>query len=76
MAHTEDKVLKFKTNINCGSCISKVAPRLDEADGISKWEVNTAHQDKILSVHSDWISEGEIIKMVRKSGFSAESIKQ
>jgi copper chaperone len=68
--------IRFKTNIKCGGCISQVSPSLNEADGISKWEVDTAHQDKILTVHSDGISVGEITKMVRKSGFSAEFIKQ
>jgi copper chaperone len=68
--------LRFKTNIKCNGCIFQVSPYLNEADGISKWEVETAHQDKILTVHSDGVSEGEIIKMVRESGFNAESIKQ
>jgi copper chaperone len=68
------KVLKFKTNINCGSCLSKVAPRLDEAAGTGRWEVDTASPDKILSVHSGEISENDIVKAVGQAGFKAEPV--
>lgn len=33
--------LKFKTNINCGSCIKSVKPFLDEAVGENNWSVDT-----------------------------------
>lgn len=69
---TADKILKFKTNINCGGCVNKVSPFLNGEKEISHWEVDTANKDKILSVHSKGITELEIIQVVQKAGFKIE----
>ena len=37
----ESKNLQFKTNLNCGNCVSKVQADLDNADGICEWNVDT-----------------------------------
>ncbi|MGO3267986.1 MAG: heavy-metal-associated domain-containing protein, partial [Sphingobacteriaceae bacterium] len=37
--------LEFKTNINCGGCVSKVKPALDSAEGIADWKVDIDNQD-------------------------------
>ncbi len=68
------KTLKFKTNINCGGCISKVTPFLDKQEGINSWEVDTNNPDKILTVESN-AATGEDVKMtLQKIGFKAEKI--
>jgi copper chaperone len=74
MHNTKGQILKFKTNINCGSCISKVAPRLDESVGTGNWDVDTASPDKILSVQSPGVSEDEIVKTIQQTGFRAEPV--
>ncbi|MBN8703165.1 MAG: heavy-metal-associated domain-containing protein [Bacteroidetes bacterium] len=71
---TKDKIIKFKTNINCGGCVAKVTPFLNEAEGICHWEVDTENKDKILSVHTEEISEEEVIKKVKEAGFKIELI--
>jgi len=68
----ENKNLQFKTNINCGGCVAKVTPFLNEADGICHWEVDTINKDKILSVHSDGITKEEVIQKVQEAGFKIE----
>lgn len=70
----ETKTFTFKTNINCGGCIAKVTPFLDEVKGISNWNVDTANKNKILTVVSDGISESEVIDTVQKAGFKIEMI--
>ena len=40
------KTLKFKTNINCGGCVSKVTPFLNNQEGVESWEVDTVNPDK------------------------------
>ncbi|MDR1714901.1 MAG: heavy-metal-associated domain-containing protein [Prevotella sp.] len=70
----ETKIFTFKTNINCGGCIAKVTPFLDEVKGISNWNVDTANKNKILTVVSDGISESEVIDTVQKAGFKIEMI--
>jgi len=70
----ETKAYKFKTNINCGGCVSKVKPVLDAADGIVCWEVDTDNPDKILTVESNGISVEEIEGLIKAKGFKVEGI--
>jgi len=74
--NSENKNLQFKTNINCGGCLAKVTPFLNEADGICHWEVDTINKDKILSVLSDGITKEEVIKKVQEAGFKIELLNQ
>lgn len=67
--------LKFKTNINCGSCVAKVTPVLNDSDGICHWNVDITGKDKILSVHSQGITEEEIIQKVQNAGFIIQKIE-
>lgn len=74
--NTNDKTLKFKTNINCGGCVAKVTPFLNNTQGISHWNVETENKDKILSVHSEGITEEEVIQKVQEAGFKIEILTQ
>ena len=65
--------LAFKTNINCGSCIKSVTNFIEEVPGIEKWEVNTEHPDKILSVEGQ-ISTEAVIEAVEDAGFDIEPV--
>jgi copper chaperone len=73
---TNDKTLKFKTNINCSGCVEKVTPFLNDADGICHWDVDTTNRDKILSVHSEGITEEDVIQKVQEAGFKIEILTQ
>ena len=42
--------LKFKSNINCTGCLSKVTPVLNDEKAIEKWDVDLEHDDRILTV--------------------------
>lgn len=70
----ENKELKFKTNLNCGGCVSKVQSDLDKAEGVSQWNVDVDNVDKILTVSSKGITEDEVIKLIQSKGFKAEAI--
>ncbi len=67
--------LQFKTNLNCGGCVSKVQTDLDNAPGISEWSVDIQHTDKILTVKSEGISETEVVSLIKKKGFKAEPVQ-
>lgn len=71
---TENKKLQFKTNINCGGCVTKVTPFLNDTQGISHWEVDTTNKDKILTVQTDGITNEEIIQKVQKAGFKIKLV--
>jgi copper chaperone len=65
---------KFKTTINCGSCIRAVTPHLNKLEGVKEWNVNTESPDKILEVKAENIDSAEIKSTVEKAGFKAEQI--
>lgn len=68
------KTMKFKTNINCSNCVAKVTPFLDKKVGKEFWNVDIESPDKILSVDTDDLTEEDIVKMVKRTGFEAEAI--
>jgi copper chaperone len=63
--------LKFKTNINCGGCIAKVTPFLNNEPGIEKWEVDILHPEKTLTVQTN-ASANKVMEAVKKAGFKIE----
>ena len=68
------KTLKFKTNINCGGCVSKVTPFLNNQEGVESWEVDTVTPDKILTIKSNGASEEDVKATLQKVGFKAEAV--
>jgi len=63
---------KFKTNINCGSCIKAVTPFLNELDNVELWKVDTDNPSKILSVQLDDTDVDSVLNAVRKAGYTIE----
>lgn len=68
------KTVKFKTNINCGSCIKSVTPFLNEVDNIDLWKVDTENPDKILEVELDDNNATTVIEAVLKAGFEIQPL--
>lgn len=68
------KTIQLKTNIMCGSCIAKATPTLNEEIGAENWKVDTQNPKKILTVTTDNLDEGEVMKAVAKAGYKAEKI--
>ena len=68
------RALKFKTNINCSGCVEKVTPFLNGTCGIDQWNVDTENKEKILTVHSNSVTENEVILQVQSAGFNIEFV--
>ncbi len=68
------ETLKFKTTINCGGCLSKVTPFLNNEKSIERWEVDTSIPQKILTVETQDTDTEKIISAVEKAGFKIEQI--
>jgi copper chaperone len=66
------KQYQFKTNINCGGCVAKVTPKLNEASGIQEWNVDTTNPNKTLTVKTDNLDAEEVKRIVASAGFKAE----
>ena len=68
------KTLKFKTNVNCGGCISNVTPYLTSIKEITKWSVDTENPSKILTVESEDIIPSRVINALSAAGYKAELV--
>jgi copper chaperone len=69
------EILKFKTNIKCGGCIAAVTPSMDGLAGVEKWEVDTANQDKVLTVRAEnGVVAQNIVTALKEKGYIAEKI--
>lgn len=68
------KTLKFKTNINCGSCVRAVTPHLNKLEGVTDWQVDTDNPEKILEVKSETLDAGTVKETVERAGFKAELV--
>ncbi|QJD96084.1 heavy-metal-associated domain-containing protein [Mucilaginibacter robiniae] len=66
------QTLKFKTNINCSSCIASVTTALNSVKGVQKWDVDTASPKKILTITADGIKPDIVIGALKEKGFTAE----
>lgn len=71
------KVFKFKTNINCGSCIDRVASYLDNTSDIAYWQVDTEDADKVLTVEGgEHLARRDVVDIVNLAGFAAYPVKK
>lgn len=68
------KTVKFKTTINCGSCIKSVTPFLNELINVETWKVDVEDPDKILKIEIDDNDSDVIIQAVKKAGFEIEEV--
>ena len=66
--------LRFKTTINCGSCIKAVTPVLNQEVGANNWQVDTANADKILTVNSPTVTTAQVVKAVQDAGFEIQTL--
>ena len=68
------KILKFKTNINCGNCVRAVTGFINDVTEIEKWEVDTDNPDKILTVKGEEVTAEAVIETVEDAGYDIEPI--
>lgn len=61
--------LKYKTNLNCGSCVAAVKPHLDNDPAIRHWSVDTANPNKVLTVEGEGVSREAVERHVADAGF-------
>ena len=69
------ETLQFRTNIKCGGCIATVTPYLNDVPKLNSWEVDTATQEKLLTINGEpGLDENLIIDTLEKAGYQAEKI--
>lgn len=65
------KTRKYKTDINCDSCVRNVMPYLNSVSSVTSWDVDTTSKEKILTVHGTF-KEEEVEKAVKDAGFQVK----
>lgn len=61
----------YKTNINCGMCLSTVTPFLDGLKEVSEWSVDLGSKDRLLTVKAENLDSDSVIQAVEQAGFKA-----
>lgn len=56
--------------------MAAVTPRLNEADGIRSWKVDTQSPDKVLTVEAEGLDADAVCRIVQKAGFTATTLAQ
>ena len=64
----------FKTSINCGGCLARVKPSLDNEKRIVSWEVDLDDPDRKLKVVTNDYTPSDVIDIVDNLGFEIEEI--
>jgi copper chaperone CopZ len=62
-------IQKYKTNLNCGSCVASVKPHLDNDPAIQRWSVDTANPHKVLTVEGEGVSPEAVQRHIASAGF-------
>ena len=65
------ETIKFKTNFKCSGCSSRVGDFFKNEPRIKSWDADLTHNDKILTVNYEGITEAEILQIIKKAGYSA-----
>lgn len=60
---------KYKTNLNCGSCVAAVTPHLNGEGRIRRWAVDTKSPDKVLTVEGEGVGQEAVERLVAAAGF-------
>ncbi len=68
------KQLHYKSNINCGSCVTNVTNTLNETVGAGNWTVDIANKDKILTINSETATKEQVEQSLNKIGYRIEEI--
>lgn len=65
-------LLRFKTDMKCNGCVSKVTPFIHEIEGIKNWKVEFKVPLSTLEVETDYDIEQQVINAVKKAGYNID----
>ncbi|MCE2708574.1 MAG: heavy-metal-associated domain-containing protein [Bacteroidota bacterium] len=66
------KKITLKTTIQCSNCLSKVASKLEQQEGIHAWHVDLKDPNRTLTVETDTLTAEAIQRVVLQAGFLAQ----
>lgn len=66
--------IRFKTDLRCNHCITKIQPYLGGMKEVVSWVVDLDSEDHTLTVEGKEIGEEKIVNALKKEGYSAVRI--
>jgi hypothetical protein len=69
-----DHILLFKTDIKSEACKTKLQVKLDNFEGILKWNVALDDHDFILRIVSYTLNHQQIIELINDHGHSCSEL--
>ena len=63
-------IRRYKTNLRCAACVSKIAPLLDTVPGVKRWSADVDSSDKVLTVEGDDVSAERVGALIGKAGYA------
>ena len=70
-----EKKFRFKTNLKCSGCVSKVTPFLNSMKDVMDWSVDLNHPDKVLTVTLKTGDTRSVKKAFEGVGYHIEEIR-
>lgn len=64
----------FKSNINCGACVSKVSNALNDMFGENAWKVDTTVKDKPLTIESEDLDFKQLEAKLQELGYKIQPL--
>lgn len=59
----------YKTNLQCGSCVAKLTPILNQDPNIVRWSVDTQDPNKVLTVEVTQLAPDRLAQHLASAGF-------
>jgi len=63
-------IRKYKTDLRCSSCLEKLKPVLGQEPRISKWDVDLASPDKVLTVEGSAVTDELMHSLLKRAGYN------
>lgn len=64
----------FKSNINCGACVSKVTDILNDMFGENAWKVDTMAKDKPLTIEAENLNFEKLQAALHDIGYKIQPL--
>lgn len=69
------EILKFKTNVTDEAGVQNLRKHFDQEESISRWQLDAANPDHVLSVSGHEVSPQRIKNLIREAGYSAQLMR-
>jgi copper chaperone len=63
------EILKFRTSLKCGGCVTAITPWLSSIKEIISWNIDLDSSDRILTIEATEDVSTQVIENIKKAGY-------